>query len=95
MNNFQAEIYDFFTNEEINELAKQTKFVRREHPGRIDGEIFLSLIVFQNENLKAQSLNDLSGILLSDRDVLISPSGLNRRFNEYAVCFLAKILETV
>ena len=89
-----VEIAPFFTSEELNELARETKFVQRECGGsKIDGEIFLNLIVFHNENLKEQSLEDLSGILKDERGIEISKQGLHQRFNEYAVSFLSTALE--
>jgi len=89
-----VEVAPFFTSEELNELAKETKFVQREYGGsKIDGEIFLDLIVFHNENLKEQSLRDLSGILKDELRIEISKEGLRKRFNEYAVSFLSTALE--
>jgi len=89
-----VEIAPFFTSEELNELAREAKFVQREYGGsKIDGEIFLNLIVFHNENLKEQSLEDLSGILKDERGIEISKQGLHQRFNEYAVSFLSTALE--
>jgi len=86
------EIIPFFTSEVLNELAKEVKFVQREYGGKIDGDIFLDLIVFHNENLKEQSLEDLSGIL-KDAGIDISKQVLQKRFNEYAVLFLSTALE--
>ena len=90
----EVEIAPFFTSEELNELAREAKFVQREYGGsKIDGEIFLNLIVFHNENLKEQSLEDLSGILKDELGIEISKQGLHKRFNEYAVTFLSIALE--
>ena len=87
-------IAPFFTSDELNKLAKETKFVQREYGGsKIDGAIFLDLIVFHNENLKEQSLRDLSGILKDEQRIEISKEGLRKRFNEYAVSFLSTALE--
>lgn len=88
-----VEIAPFFTSEQLKELAKHAQFVQREYGGKIDGEIFLDLIVFHNENLKEQSLEHLSGILKEQRGIEISKQGLHKRFNEYAVSFLATALE--
>lgn len=89
-----VEIAPVFKSEELNELAREAKFVQRECGGsKIDGEIFLNLIVFHNENLKEQSLEDLSGILKDERGIEISKQALHQRFNEYAVSFLSTALE--
>lgn len=91
--NIEAEIKPFFTSEELNELAKETNFVQRE--GKIDGEIFLELIVFHNENLKEQSLEDITGIIKQDYKIRISKQALHNRFNENAVNFLKTALENL
>jgi hypothetical protein len=86
-----VEINRFFTTEEINQLAKQTQFVQRE--GKIDGQIFLELIVFNHESLKQQSLNDLSSNLESNYHIDITKQSLHERFNSYALIFLQRALE--
>jgi hypothetical protein len=75
----------------LEELARATKFVQRE--GKIDGCIFLDLIVFNSENLKEQSLNDLSIKLNHDYGIEITKQALHDRFNGHALCFLKKALE--
>lgn len=89
--NLEVEIQPFFTSDELNQLARETKFVQRE--GKIDGAIFLELIVFHHESLKQQSLNDLSATLKTDYQIEIRKQSLHERFNEYAVDFLKKALE--
>ena len=59
----------------------------------MNGRRFLDLIVFNSENLKSQSLNDLSVILKSEHDVDVTKQSLHDRFNEYAVTFLRNALE--
>lgn len=86
-----VEIAPYFTMEELNQLAKDSKFVQRE--SKLKGNIFLDLIVFHNDNLKEQSLNDLSVIMKDEYDVEISKQGLHDRFNEYALLFLKNALE--
>ena len=79
------EIKQFFTTEEINQLARETKFVKRE--GKIDGRIFLELIVFSNESLKQQSLNDLSATLEHNYAIEMTKQSLHERFNNNALHF--------
>ncbi len=50
-------------------------------------------MVFNSENLKDQSLNDLSIELNNRYDVEISKQGLHERFNSYALVFLKQALE--
>ncbi len=86
-----VEIEPFFTQDEISELARESGFVKRE--GKIDGNTFLNLIVFNSDNLNNQSLNDLSGILQDDYWIDICTQSLNERFNKYAIIFLKNVLE--
>ncbi len=65
--------------------------MRRE--GKLNGHRFLDLIVFISENLKSQSLNDLSVILKTEHDVDITKQSLHERFNKHAVTFLRNALE--
>ena len=81
----------FFTPEELNQLARDTQFVCRE--GKIDGALFFDLIVFHGENLKSQSLNDLSVSLKDRHNVEITKQSLHERFNKYALAFLKEALE--
>ena len=89
--NFKIEISRYFTNEELNQLAHETKFVQRE--GKINGLTFFELIVFHNENLKKQSLNDLSILLEDEFNIDIKKQSLHERFNEHAVQFVKSAFE--
>ena len=75
----------------MDQLAREAGFVQRE--GKLDGRLFLDLIVFNSENLKSQSLNDLSVILKTDHNVDITKQSLHERFNKSAVTFLRNALE--
>lgn len=76
----------FFTRDELDQLAKDTGFVQRE--SKLNGSLFLDLVVFNSESLKAQSLNDLSVILKNDHHTDITKQSLHERFNDTAVAFL-------
>ncbi len=89
--NIDAEISPFFSSEELNQLARESKFVQRE--SKIDGSVFLDLIVFNSENLKEESLNDLSIELMIRHGIEIKKQSLHERFNNYAVAFLKNALE--
>ena len=91
--NLETEISSFFTAEEIEQLAKQSKFVQRENAVKVDGRIFLDLIVFNSDKLKEQSLNDLAVALNCKYGIDITKQSLNERFNQYALLFLKKALE--
>jgi len=91
--NLEIEISSFFTVEEIEQLAKQSKFVQRENAVKVDGRIFLDLIVFNSDQLKEQSLNDLAVALNCKYGIDITKQSLNDRFNQYALLFLKNALE--
>jgi hypothetical protein len=91
--NLAIEISSFFTAEQIEQLAKQSKFVQREHAVKVDGRIFLDLIVFNSDQLKQQSLNDLAVALNCKYGIDITKQSLNERFNQYALVFLKNALE--
>jgi hypothetical protein len=87
-----AEIAPYFSTEEINQLAAETGFVQR-CSGKLDGATFLDLIVFHQDELKAQSLNNLCLTAFKQYGIEIKKQSLHERFNKNAVLFLAKVLE--
>jgi hypothetical protein len=89
----QGQFENHFQADEISQLAREEKFVQRK--SKLDGITFLSLIVFNNSALCHESLNDLSIDLGQHYNVDISKQGLQERFNEYAVSFLAAALENL
>lgn len=90
---FESEIKFNFSNEEIEQLARETNFVQRS--SRISGVIFLELLVFNNENLKSLSLNDMTITLKQKHGVDVSKQSLQERFNSHALLFLKKFLENI
>lgn len=84
-------ISPFFTQQELEKLARETGFVQRE--SKIGGALFLDLIVFNHENLKEQSLKDLCIVLKDKFDIVIRKQSLDERFNETAVLFLKAAIE--
>ncbi len=72
-------------------MARETKFVIRQ--GKIDGSLFFDLIIFHSEDLKFQSLNDLSASLKDKHRIEISKQSLHERFNKYSLAFLKEALE--
>jgi hypothetical protein len=91
LNNIHIEINRFFTNEELEQLAKETSFIQRN--GKINGPSFFDLVVFRKRNLKEYSLNDLSGDFLDDYQIKIRKQSLQDRFNDNALFFLETALE--
>jgi len=91
VDNLDVAIDPFFTEEELNQLAIESGFVSRK--GKLNGSLFLDLIVFNSENLKDQSLNDLSVILKDRHEIDITKQSLHERFSENALLFLKDALE--
>ena len=60
---------------------------------KLGGRLFLDLIVFNSENHKSQSLNDLSVVLNNAHGIDITKQSLHDRFNQSAVRFLQEALE--
>jgi uncharacterized protein YfkK (UPF0435 family) len=89
--NLDEVISPFFTQDELELLAKESGFVKR--TGKITGSIFLELIIFNSEQLKSQSLNDLAITLQEIYQIVMKKQSLNERFNEYAVTFVKMALE--
>lgn len=89
----QCQFENHFQADEIEQLARENKFIQRK--SKLDGITFLSLIVFNNNNLRQESLNDLTVDLAQNYKVDISKQGLHDRFNACAVSFLTAALESL
>jgi hypothetical protein len=89
----ELEFANKFTEEEINQLAKESGFVRRKSP--LDGFKFLDLIVFCSDHLVSQSLNDMCIDAKERHGIEIKKQSLNERFNETALILLKKFLEEI
>jgi len=89
--NLAVAIQRFFTDGILEQLAKKTEFVQRD--SKINGQNFFDIIVFNNDQLKQQSLNDLA-IDLSERyGITITKQSLHDRLNDRALAFLQQALE--
>lgn len=82
-----------FQVDEIDQLAREKQFVQRK--SKLDGTTFLSLIVFNNNSIHEESLNDLTVDLDQHYKIDISKQGLHDRFNACAVSFLTAALENL
>jgi len=91
INNLDITVDPFFTPAELDQMASETAFVQRK--SKLNGRLFLDLIVFNSDNLKSQSLNDLTIALYDRHQVEITKQSLHDRFNEYALAFLKIALE--
>ena len=87
----ENELPNFFKHEELEELARESQFVVR--AGKIDGSTFIRLVALNTENLRKESLNDLTIILRQEYGIEITKQSLHERFNDKAVSFLKLSLE--
>lgn len=87
-----ASIQPYFNAEEINQLAKESGFLQR-CSGKIDGTIFLNLIIANRESLKYQSLDRMCISLSQHFNIEMKKQSLHERFNNTAVAFLKNALE--
>ena len=90
--NLDAAVQAFFSDEELDRLARATGFTKRPD-GKISGSVFFDLIVFNSDKLKEQSLNDLSVEAKKRHEIDITKQSLHDRFNEDAPLFLKAALE--
>jgi hypothetical protein len=85
-----AKIVRFFGEAEVEQVARETKFVQRS--SRLTGLGYLKALVFGYiENPKA-SLSDLAEVC-ADSEVKISPQGFDERINAASVSFLQTIFQ--
>ncbi|PKR92857.1 hypothetical protein bcere0024_0450 [Bacillus cereus Rock4-18] len=71
-------------------LAGDAGFVQR--TSKNQAKDLVALCIWMSQNIATTSLAQLSSCLEASTEVLISPEGLNQRFNKSAVQFLQHIL---
>lgn len=77
-----------FFGSPVNQVARQTKFVRRQ--SKLDGLHFLQVLVFGFIEKPQGSLNHLAQVSL-DLGVEITAQGIDERINEHSVAFLKEM----
>ncbi|RAS81026.1 IS4 family transposase [Priestia endophytica] len=87
---FSQELQRHLSPQALQELAKEDSFVRR--TSKYGGEDLLSLCVWFSQKVASTSLSQLCSQLEATTGTLMSPQGLNERFNPAAVQFLRDIL---
>jgi len=81
-----------FKKEELESLAKQSKFVQRK-TSQLNGYNFLMLNLFEASTQKEKSLNDCCDWLYEEFDVDMRKQSLDERYNTDAVRFMRSCLE--
>ncbi len=89
-----TEITDLLNEDNINELAKEAGFIKR-NGGKIDGFMFLDILLFTHFNFKVLSLNDLVIQLKKRYKVKVTKQSLDERFGDDAIAFFKLVLEKV
>ncbi len=82
-----SELAACFSKEEIEELARGSKFVQRS-TSRLSGRSFLMLNVFDTSDGKERSLNDCCDWLADEFDISMTKQSLDERYNTDAVRFM-------
>jgi len=90
-NLLSRKITDVFNEENINRIAIESGFIIRK--GKIDGFIFLDMLLFTYFNHKELSLNDLSSQLDERYSISITKQGIDERFKNTTIKFFTTVLE--
>ncbi|MET3322355.1 UNVERIFIED_ORG: hypothetical protein ABIC97_005491 [Peribacillus simplex] len=86
---FSQELQRSLSPEALQELAKKVGFVQR--TSKYQAKDLIALCVWLSQKVASTSLTQLCSCLESTTGVLISPEGLNQRFNPSAVKFLEQV----
>ena len=86
-----TEITQLLDKDYINSIARETGFILRE--GKIDGFIFLDMLLFTHFNFKDLSLEHIASQIDKRFKIKISKQSLDERFSNRAVEFFRTILE--
>ncbi|PHE54109.1 IS4 family transposase [Bacillus pseudomycoides] len=87
---FAQEIQSLLSPNTLQNLARDVGFVQRTSKYR--AQDLIALCVWISQSVGKTSLTQLCSCLEASTEVLISPEGLNQRFNAAAVQFLQKVL---
>ncbi|MGK9483678.1 IS4 family transposase [Bacillus cereus group sp. MYBK29-1] len=87
---FAQEIQSLLSLNTLQNLARDVGFVQR--TSKYQAKDLVALCVWMSQNVAKTSLTQLCSCLEASTEVLISPEGLNQRFNATAVQFLQQVL---
>ena len=90
--NLSEEITNLLTEENINAIARDIGFVKRDSH-KLDGFKFLDMLLFTEFNNKELSLNSMA-IQLQDRyGIMLSKQAVDWRFGDLSIKFFKVLLE--
>ena len=90
---FSQELQRFLSPNILKEIAKKVGFVKRS--SKYQANELIALCVWLSQEVASTSLAQLCGRLEASTGVLMSPEGLNQRFNQAAVAFLRKVFTSL
>ena len=90
---FSQELQRFLSPIVLQDVAKQVGFVQRS--SKYQANELIALCVWFSQEIASTSLTQLCSRLESSTGVLISPEGLNQRFNPAAVAFLREVFTSL
>lgn len=90
LNLFSQELQQYFSPQALQQLAKEVGFVQRTSKYR--AQELVALCVWLSQKVANTSLTQLCSHLESSTGVLMTPEGLNQRFNPSAVRLLQHVL---
>ncbi len=90
---FAEELHQHLTPSFLEKLAGELGFVQRKR--KFSGHDLATICVWISQRVASDSLVRLCSQLHAVTGTLMSPEGLNKRFNKKAVCFLKHIFSTL
>ncbi|MEB9593708.1 IS4 family transposase [Bacillus cereus] len=90
---FAEELYRYMSPATLNQLATEAGGMKRKR--KCHGHHLLSLCVWLNQQIATTSLTQLCSQLETSTGILLSPEGLNRRFNSASVAFFRTVFTTL
>ncbi|MDW7613868.1 IS4 family transposase, partial [Peribacillus simplex] len=90
MNLFSQELQNYLSPSSLQQLAKKVGFVQR--TSKYQAQELIALCVWLSQQVASTPLTQLCSRLEASTGVLMSPEGLNQRFNGSAVQFLQQVL---
>ncbi|MDR6999613.1 hypothetical protein J2Y67_002063 [Neobacillus niacini] len=90
---FSQELHRYMSPQALEQLAKKIGFVQRKSKYR--AQDLVALCVWLSQKVAHTSLTQLCSCLESSTGILISPEGLNQRFNPSAVKILRHVFTSL
>jgi len=93
LNLFAQELQYFLSPVVLQDIAKKVGFVQRS--SKYQANELIALCVWLSQEIASTSLTQLCSRLEASTGVLMSPEGLNQRFNPAAVAFLQEVFTSL